>query len=89
MGDRDEPRTLFAWVIAMNGRENVLQDLVVEVASQSGQKDGAQWVALARMCDGLDLTDTVNKLEAAFDALGLVESAIRSALNDWWSVRDG
>lgn len=82
-GDRDEPRTLFAWVIAMNGRENTLQDLLVQTAALSGDENNAHWIAAARICDGLDIQDTVEKVEAAFDALGLVEAAFARALAEW------
>jgi hypothetical protein len=82
-GDRDEPRTLFSWLLALNGREQTLQALVTAVAAVGGTADSAHWIAIARICDGLDISEIVGKVEEAFDALGLVEEAIQRTLDDW------
>jgi len=67
-GDRDDVRTVLAWMLALNGRLNAIDDL----ASRFDDR-----VQLARVWDGLDGHEVCAAMEKAFDALGLYAEALR------------
>lgn len=59
-GDRDDVRTVAAWMMAVNGRLNTIDNAL---------DDADDLVSVAREFDGLDNTALCNALELAFDAL--------------------
>jgi len=66
-GDRDDVRTILAWVLALNGRLNTIDALADRFPDR---------VTLARAWDGLDGHEVCEAMEKAFDVLGLYEKAI-------------
>ena len=68
-GDRDNVKTILAWMLALNGRLNTINALIEE----SGYSDRVQ---LARAFDGLDGREACDAMEKAFDVLGLYERAL-------------
>jgi len=67
-GHRDDVRTVFGWMLALDGRLNTINDVI-------GARE-MERVDVARAWDGLDNAALCDALEAAFDALDLHEKAI-------------
>lgn len=67
-GHRDDVRTVFAWMLALNGRLNSISNLIDEANLEA--------VEVARSWDGLDNSALCDALEAAFDALDPHEKAL-------------
>jgi hypothetical protein len=70
VGDRDDPKTLVAWLAAVNGRILTIDAHATRLVAEEG------WVALARRFDGLDGYEVCAVLEKVFDELRLYEEAL-------------
>jgi len=66
-GDRDNVRTILAWMLALNGRLNTISNLADVFEDR---------IQLARAWDGLDGHEVCAAMEKAFDVLGLYEKAL-------------
>lgn len=67
-GDRDDVRTVGAWLMAVDGRLHSLDTLMDNFDNLPD---------LARAWDGLDNHALCDKLEVVFDALKLYEDALK------------